>query len=126
MADLSDVKVGDKIAYPNPCSGWSGPKVRNRLLTVDRVTPTQVVCGASKFHKLTGKMIGGAASFDRVEPATQELLAEHDAQVRKVNTWLRARAVSEKLVALLRRDSLPEDQQEKLIELFCFVLEEKK
>lgn len=126
MAGLSDVKVGDKIAYPNPYSGWSGPKVANRLLTVDRITPTQVICGANKFHKLTGKMIGGAASFDRAELVTQELLTEHDAQVKRVNTWQKSRAVAEKLYELVRRDSLPEDQQEKIIELFGYILEEKK
>lgn len=125
MADLSSVKVGDKIAYHNPNSGWYGPKVANRLLTVDRITTTQVICGLNRFHKLTGKKIG-SSNWGRAEPATQELLDEINAQEKRVATWQKSRAVAEKLCELVRRDSLPEDQQEKIIELFGYVLEEKK
>lgn len=82
MADLSDVKVGDKIAYQNPYSCWSGPKVAIRLLTVDKITPTQVVCGSDRFHKLTGKKIG-SSNWGSAEPATQELLDEINVQEKK-------------------------------------------
>lgn len=125
MADLSNVKEGDTLAIPQRPFGWAGPKILWNLTKVTRVTPTQIVCGPFRYHKLTDRKIGDNG-FGRAEPATKEIIAEYNSQVRAKNVWAKARNVAEKLYEDVRRDNLPKEQQEKLIELFGHLLEEPK
>lgn len=129
MADLSNVKEGDIIAYPTLWMGWGVedvPKVDYILYTVGRITRTQVICKDIKFLKASGKRIGGTDSFSSAIPASEELITEHRKQVRIKNTWGTARKVAEGLRDALRKNTVPPVQQEKLIELFGHLLEEPK
>lgn len=86
MANLDEVKVGDKLALRKKGSSWSNEfAVTNRILVVSRITKTQVLCrGASggthewRFRKSDGKEIGEDYSY--AEIATDELIAENTAQ----------------------------------------------
>lgn len=51
--ELTNVKVGDELIY----GGYSGGR---RVITVDRITPTQICSGNLKFGKRNGKMIGSS------------------------------------------------------------------
>lgn len=91
--DLTNIKVGDKLAM-NKEPSWPGrARIDHRILVVDKLTPTQVTCKedgnlvgghirAWKFNRKTGRPVGGAASFfDRAFIATDEILLKHAEQV---------------------------------------------
>lgn len=61
IADLKDVKVGDTLMY--------GQSYNRRMVVVERLTDTQIICGNVRFRKHDGKKIasnGWDASFARV------------------------------------------------------------
>jgi uncharacterized coiled-coil protein SlyX len=49
MNNLDNVIVGDTVVYAT--------RVSTRLITVTRVTKTQIICGSNKFNKETGNLI---------------------------------------------------------------------
>ncbi len=50
ITHLHDAKVGDKLVTTN---GWS-----RCIITVERVTSTQVIAAGQRFHKKYGKLVG--------------------------------------------------------------------
>ncbi len=50
ITHLHDAKVGDKLIATN---GWS-----RCVITVERVTSTQVIAAGQRFHKTYGKRVG--------------------------------------------------------------------
>lgn len=50
MGTLEDVKVGDKVILSS--------RYNDEIIEVTRLTKTQIVCGASKFNRTTGRMVG--------------------------------------------------------------------
>lgn len=95
MADLSSVKVGDKLALRVKGSNWESYVPTHRILIVERVTATQVGCrnalggsGEWRFRKSDGKEVGEDYSY--AEIATQELLDAQDALRAKRNRFTAA------------------------------------
>ena len=79
--DLTNIKVGDKLAIRVKGSSWSKFPISHHILVVDRETDTQVVCvsernggGEWRFRKLDGKQIG--EDYSHAELATDELIAK--------------------------------------------------
>jgi hypothetical protein len=68
-----DVKPGDRLAVQQG-GLW-------RALTVERITPTVVVCdGGSRLTRATGKVQGSSWDSSYAQPITQEIEAELEAQ----------------------------------------------
>ena len=81
--DLNHVKVGDTLAIAEH-NRWQGTS--HRILTVDRITATQVCCcsaengcGEWRFRKSDGKQIGKDYIYAQI--GTPELIAKVKAQV---------------------------------------------
>jgi hypothetical protein len=87
MMDRNDwaqsLKPGDHIAMRR---GYG--YATYQLLTVDRVTASQVVCGGYRFRKDTLRLVGGSSRYDSVYmlPATQEV--RDAAEARELRDWL--------------------------------------
>lgn len=95
MIDLSNIKVGDKLAMREKGSGWGRYSISHRILVVERVTATQVVClnenGGGReirFRKSDGREIGESYSY--AEPATEELLSSINEQRSRLARHLAA------------------------------------
>lgn len=65
MENLEDVKTGDKVIF---CNGWD-----ESVVTVTKVTKTQIHTGYSKYRKCDGRAVG-ADTWDRamIKPYTEE------------------------------------------------------
>jgi hypothetical protein len=70
MGKLIEVKAGDKLIAK---SGYYGA---GNLVTVDRVTPTQIVIGSSRYSKASGRMMGDGNynNFRVIAPTPKNLL----------------------------------------------------
>lgn len=77
---LSGLKPGDTVAYNT--GGWSGV---HSAMTIDRVTPTQILCGEKRFSRETGCLRGSSNRYS-LKPLTAELQEqiEHNA----LKNWL--------------------------------------
>lgn len=65
MESLEDVKVGDKVIFSN---GWD-----KSIVTVTKVTKTQIHTGYSKYRKCDGRLVGaGAWDMSRISLYTEE------------------------------------------------------
>jgi len=96
MIDLSNIKVGDKLALREKSSGWGYYSISHRILVVDRITATQVLCvneqggsGEWRFRKSDGKEIG--ENYSHAELATDELLSSVNEQRSRLARHLAAR-----------------------------------
>lgn len=95
---LADIKAGDTV-YRN-----GGYMTSYMKLTVDKVTPTQIVCGNGRFRRDSGAMIGDS-SYSRavlVEP-TQAVLdrCRADEVIRELNGVMRDRKTTAALFIAL-------------------------
>ena len=84
IRDLSNVKVGDKLAVKF-YSSWTKPTSLYNFLTVERVTPTQVVTtNGDRFKKLGGNAIGATnGSFAFVAEEKHFIDNDEYVQMRK-------------------------------------------
>lgn len=92
---LNDVKPGDKLLASAPYSS------RLRVVTVDRVTQTQVICGADRFNKRTGRLVGstGYHSSSAWVPTPEQLADERlRERIRRADAKLKAFLVSDENV----------------------------
>lgn len=65
MATLDDVKVGDKVIYSN---GWG-----DDIVTVTKVTKTQIHTGYSRYRKSDGRMVNADTwSRAKIRPYDEE------------------------------------------------------
>lgn len=96
MADLSNINVGDKIAINNTSRSFHLPRVSKEIWTVVRKTGTQLVCtvphqtGEKRFRIKDGHMIGAESYLNFAEPATPEMIAQHEAQLDNLNRYRKA------------------------------------
>jgi hypothetical protein len=66
--NLDEIKPGDKVILINSRGTLS-------LITVDRITPSLVICGSERYQKITGRRIGsGSWDFSDIQPVTPELM----------------------------------------------------
>ena len=96
--DLTHIKVRDILATRRHDDRGRYP-VSHRILVVEKLTATQVVCceitaGRSewRFNRGTGRKIGSSSSLDNAVIATPELLREHQQQREAANRGMRAEA----------------------------------
>ena len=75
MGNLSDIKVDDKIYT-------QGIGAVITILTVDRLTDTQVICGTRRFKKGSGIEIGTADTWSSIYayPLTEAIQRKYDVQ----------------------------------------------
>ena len=64
MTDLHDLKAGDKVAYASRWGRTWGTE------TIERVTPSQIICGHRRYSRKTGKEIGSDNYRARVVVST--------------------------------------------------------
>jgi hypothetical protein len=100
--NLTHLKPGDKIATANN-TGWrsQSPAIAYELLTITRVTDSQVIAEnqyfqQSRFRRVDGKKVGDSYVF-AVE-ATPYLLDEHAKQVAEVARWSAASKATDDLM----------------------------
>lgn len=73
---LNEIKAGDKVYYTSPYV--------SRILKVDRVTPTTIICGTEKFRKQNGsKITTDRWGCSRISVLTKSLERQHYAMVKK-------------------------------------------
>lgn len=116
MADLSGVKQGDLIAVRTYKKYFSGPTVAYDIYKVDRVTNTQVVCGARKFRKSDGRLVG--KSFTEAVPATSEIVSVRNKQVAARTKYDAVRNLIENIDRAARNNNLSESEQDQLLAVF--------
>lgn len=72
---LASLKPGDEVATPRRLGH------RAAILLVDKVTPTQIVCGLQRYRKDNGRVIGSESwSAHSIKPVTPELRQEVETQ----------------------------------------------
>lgn len=73
--DLSNIKVGDLLLLPNRY-GYGSLRPKHKIITVERMTATQLVCtGNVRVRRKDGMVIGTSRTYWHVEAATVEALA---------------------------------------------------
>jgi ribosomal protein S16 len=71
-ASLEEVQAGDALAEQRGAA-WDS----TRIVIVDRVTATQIVCGRSRYRKKDGRLVGRAGYWaPKVEILTPKIRAE--------------------------------------------------
>nr|DAF60426.1 MAG TPA: hypothetical protein [Siphoviridae sp. ctmHK36] len=76
MENLEDIKVGDKVILANA-------RIK-RVVTVTKVTKTQIVIGNKRFKKESGFEYGGRPlETKRIYRATPEVLEEIEAETKR-------------------------------------------
>lgn len=77
QTDLEDVKVGDKVIFSD---GWN-----KKIVTVTKVTKTQIRAGYNKYRKCNGRVVGaGAWDMRRIEPYSEDADREIERKNRRV------------------------------------------
>jgi len=69
--DLESVKVGDKVAYKE--YHYLGNYLGLRVMTVDRLTATQIVCGSMRFRKTDGRRDCTGQDITLFVPSVKEI-----------------------------------------------------
>jgi hypothetical protein len=74
---LEELKPGDKVLY--------GSHRDDSIGVVERVTPTQIIVGGTRYNRKTGRRVGPYSGFcrPRIQRATAERLAEVETANRK-------------------------------------------
>lgn len=76
ITSLFDIQAGDEV--------YATSRYQSRILTVDRVTNTQIICGSEKFNKASGYSIPMCAwNPTRLRILTDEQRAIHEADIKK-------------------------------------------
>jgi len=75
MARFSEIQLGDQVVIGS-CNAWSDSR---RVATVERVTATQFVAGGIRFTKYGWKVGGHTYNSERVNMATDGLIAQVEA-----------------------------------------------
>ena len=75
---LQELKAGDTVIV-------KGSHGRREVRTVQRVTPTQIVVGLTKYHKKDGREVGGDYFTQYLKQATAESVAEIRAVAKRNN-----------------------------------------
>lgn len=72
MREIPELKVGDKIAYTGRYADVNGPTI---VTTIDKVTPTQYVCGHMRFLRDSLRIVGsrGYGPFEGRIPTEKDL-----------------------------------------------------
>lgn len=99
---LAEIKVGDEVAIDGSRYG----NAYYRLARVERVTPTLIVVGETRYHKKNGNEVGG----DKWHPVN---LVKPD---EKVRSWVKRQS----LLAAAKKinfDKLTNDQLEAILAL---------
>jgi hypothetical protein len=116
--ELTHISAGDKIAINNNSRLHSHvPQITYHVLSVDRVTATQIVCidrGTEiRFRRKDGCQVG--EYFRHAIPATKEILETHSKEVAELHRWRTAAAALDSLIDKpLHKLGLSTDQLEKL------------
>lgn len=79
---LNDVKVGDTLLWVHG-AGYNPSKT---LVSVERITETQIIANIGKFRKRDGKAVGFSDSFScsYVRPITDEEIAKMKEQKERI------------------------------------------
>ncbi len=116
--DLTHISAGDKIAIKNNSRLHSHvPRITYHVLSVDRVTATQIVCidrGTEiRFRRKDGCQVG--EYFRHAIPATSEMLEKNGKEVAELQRWRSAVSALDSLIDKpLHKLGLSTDQLEKL------------
>ena len=116
MIDLTHLKAGDKIAVPNMHRTWNGPTVEHEILTIDRITNTQIICGTSKYRRVNGICIGDL--LKSCIEATPEIIEKNKKEIDDRRRWVSAAEKIDKIVYKIRQRNLTIEQMEAIIEAY--------
>lgn len=99
MTDIKNAKEGDFLVY--------GDSFNRRLIKVERVTATQVVCERDiRFSKRYGKMIGHtgwSSTYAKIATDEDVKAIQTKTKIRQFKSWLERLEVTEKNLEAVER-----------------------
>jgi len=111
---LAELQAGDKIAVKQPrYNSYDPTPSYYKVLTVDRVTSSLLICGWMRFRKSDGQLMGDR--YTKAEVATDEIIALNVEQTNAAARYRSAMAeLNELLSTPMHRLRLNVDQVEAL------------